>query len=787
MSELSEGALEHDQFAEASRADEREAATREILDVISRSRDEEGPVFDMILRKACELCRTPFAGLYIVDETRTYADLVASRGARSDYLQRALTRWPLDSDASMTRAISSGRPVQIEDLTETDSYRNRTDQRRVEAVEIEGIRTFLSVPLLGPDRVIGGIGLYRREVAPFSPDQISLVETFAAQAVIAVENVRQFREIQSRTAELTEALDQQTATADLLRAISKSAFDLPTVLQAVIETAARLCGASICILFNRKEDGMHMDAYYGCSPEMVAFHKDNPNPVNRSNVAGRAVLDKKTVHLEDVTKDPDYKLTQSFMLGGWRSIIAVPLLRHGEAIAVLALSRPETGPFSTRQIELVETFADQAVIAINNANLFNEVQTRLQREAATREILQVINRSRDNDTPVFKSILENAQRLCGAPFGNLNMLNEDGSRLEIVADGIEIFEPFRPGWSWPIDSGLLVAKSVRECAVHQLEDAALDPLYAAGDTDRVKVVEAGVRTVLTVPLVSNGKGIGSMGLYRREKRPFTPDEIALVQTFAEQAVIAIENVRQFKALEARSEEVLALNASLAERVESQVGEIERMSRLKRFLPSAVADTVVGKGAEDMLKSHRALLGVLFCDIRGFTAFCETAEPEETIEVLQTYHQQMGKLINDYGAGVDHRMGDGIMVLFNDPLPRDDPAGDAVRLAVAMQTHMKDLCKQWKRLGHRLGFGVGVSLGYATVGMVGYEGRFDYTASGTAVNLAARLCDEADDGEILLSPRAAIAIEDDYQVESKGELILKGIREPTEVFKLTNAV
>ena len=208
-----------------------------------------------------------------------------------------------------------------------------------------------------------------------------------------------------------------------------------------------------------------------------------------------------------------------------------------------------------------------------------------------------------------------------------------------------------------------------------------------------------------------------------------------------------------------------------------------MGLLKRFLPAAVADTVVSQGSDNMLKSHQTLLGVLFCDIRGFTAFCEAAEPEETIEVLQTYHQELGKLINDHGAGVDHRMGDGIMVLFNDPLPCEDPAGDAVRLAIAMREKMVELCKSWKRLGHRLGFGVGVSLGYATVGMVGYEGRSDYTASGTAVNLAARLCDQAEDGEILLSPRASIAVEDDYQCELRGEMELKGIRDPVEVFRL----
>jgi len=282
--------------------------------------------------------------------------------------------------------------------------------------------------------------------------------------------------------------------------------------------------------------------------------------------------------------------------------------------------------------------------------------------------------------------------------------------------------------------------------------------------------------------VSNGAGIGSIGLYRREKRLFSSDEIDLVQTFADQAVIAIENVRQFKALQERTEEVQALNESLEIRVDEQVGEIERMGRLKRFLSPAVAEAVVTRG-EDMLSSHRALIATLFCDIRGFTAFCETAEPEETIEVLQTYHEEMGHLISVHNGGVDKRMGDGVMVVFNDPLPCDDPAGDALRMALAMREKMAELSKKWKRLGHRLGFGVGISLGYATVGMVGSAGRYEYTASGTAINLAARLCDEADDGEILLSPRAYTAVEDDFAAEARGEIAFKGIKAPVEVFRV----
>ncbi|MEX0281906.1 MAG: adenylate/guanylate cyclase domain-containing protein [Arenibacterium sp.] len=216
-------------------------------------------------------------------------------------------------------------------------------------------------------------------------------------------------------------------------------------------------------------------------------------------------------------------------------------------------------------------------------------------------------------------------------------------------------------------------------------------------------------------------------------------------------------------------------------MDEQVGELERMGRLKRFLPSAVADAVVSAGDESMLSSHRALVATLFCDMRGFTAFCESAEPEETIDVLQTYHQEMSSLIDEHGGGVDQRAGDGIMVIFNDPIPVDDPAGDAVRLALAMRSKMRELCAKWKKLGHRLGFGIGISYGYATVGIVGSVGRFDYTASGTSINTAARLCDMAGNDEILISPRTWAAIEGDIDAESRGEVEMKGIREPVEVF------
>lgn len=344
----------------------------------------------------------------------------------------------------------------------------------------------------------------------------------------------------------------------------------------------------------------------------------------------------------------------------------------------------------------------------------------------------------------------------------------------------------------PIEgSKLLVARPITECKVIRIDDLADTEMYRNREDYRVSLVEnEGARSILVVPLISGGQGIGALVLYRREVAPFSDRDVALMESFAAQAVIAVENAKQFKALKvsnekvkAQAEELQRLNAGLETRVEAQVGELERLGRLKRFLSPQVADAVVSSGDDKLLSSHRALIAILFCDIRGFTAFCETAEPEETIEVLQTYHEEMGKLIAAHGAGVDHRSGDGIMVIFNDPLPCDDPAGDALRLANAMRDRMHALCAEWRKYGHRMGFGVGISLGYATVGVVGSAGRYDYTASGTTVNLASRLCDQADDGEILLSPRAFRAIEDAIVAEPAGELTLKGIQNPVDVVRV----
>lgn len=588
----------------------------------------------------------------------------------------------------------------------------------------------------------------------------------------------------SLRAEVERLREREAASREILGVTSQNRSDERPVLDAITQNAVKLCDASGAGLWLSSAAGDVIRLASVAPADKTEFPTGMEAAQEAISPMGRCMRNARTISVADIRDDPFYldgDPTHMKMIDevGIRSRLIVPLVKNGIAFGCISLIRKEVRSFSDDEVTLIESFAEQAVIAIENVRQFREVRTRLEREKALREILHTISQSRDDEQPVLDTIVRNAANLTNAYMVGISLTNAAGTHLSYAATWGPTSTLFPPGFLFDLSGPLQVAVTVREARTINTLDLADDPLYEAGDRVRRKVVdEVGVRSFLTVPLVRNGVAFGCLNLNRNKVRAFTPDEVYLIESFAAQAVIAIENVRQFRALE-------TLNVELGDRVEEQVGEIERMGRLKRFLPAAVVDAVVSSGSEDMLKSHRALLGVLFCDIRGFTAFCETAEPEETIEVLQTYHEEMGKLISAHGAGVDHRMGDGIMVLFNDPIPCDDPAGDAVRLAIAMRARMTELGKDWKRMGFRLGFGVGVSLGYATVGIVGYEGRSDYTASGTAINVASRLCEMAEDGEILLSTRAAIAVEDDFPSVSTGEVTLKGIREPVEVFRLAD--
>ena len=431
----------------------------------------------------------------------------------------------------------------------------------------------------------------------------------------------------------------------------------------------------------------------------------------------------------------------------------------------------------------MKNFAAQAVIAIENTRLLNELRQRtndlseaLEQQTATAEVLQVISSSPGKLEPVFQSMLMKAVQICEAKFGVLFRCYDDTE-----------FHAASPGsMSHPRTSNLSgnaghfarcrrpIGPSLR---TKELVHTA-DELVEQSNSPAAKY--GGARSLIAVPMRRENELVGAFVIYRTEVRPFTNKQIELVQNFAAQAVIAIENARLLNDLN-------KLNQQLEQRVTDQVSEIERMGRLRRFLPPQVADLIVASGTEKQLESHRREITALFCDLRGFTGFSESSDPEDVMALLREYHAAIGEIINTYGGTLERYAGDGVMVVFNDPIPVDNPALQAVLMALEMRTAIGALTEKWRRLGHEIGFGIGVAHGFATLGTIGFEGRFDYAAIGTVSNVASRLCDEAKPGQILISPRVLMAVEDAISVEPVGEFKLKGISRPLAAYNVLSAV
>jgi class 3 adenylate cyclase len=474
----------------------------------------------------------------------------------------------------------------------------------------------------------------------------------------------------------------------------------------------------------------------------------------------------------------------------------VPMFKDGEPIGVIAIHRPEVAPFTDKQIALLTSFANQAVIAIENARLLNELRQRtgdltesLEQQTATSEVLQVISRSPGELEPVFATMLASATRICEAQLGNL-FLREGESFRAVTWHGARAYdedlkrEPLIIKTDLPDIPLARLARTKRRVHVADLRQ---EPTYKAGFAPLVALVDrGGARTLLIVPMLKEHILLGAIAIYRQEVRPFSDKQIALVENFAAQAVIAIENARLLNELRQKTDEVVKLNQQLEQRVDEQVGEIERMSRLRRFLPPQVADLIVASGAEKQLESHRREISALFCDLRGFTGFSESADPEDVMALLREYHAALGDIIIKYSGTLERYAGDGVMVVFNDPVPVENPALQAVLMALDMREAIGTLTGKWRRRGHDIGFGIGIAHGFATLGTIGFEGRFDYAAIGTVSNVASRLCDEAKTGQILISPRVLMEVEEAVAVEPVGEFELKGIRRPLAAYNVLAA-
>jgi GAF domain-containing protein len=761
---------------------EQQTATSEVLQVISNFPGDLQPVFAAMLEYAVRICDATFGSIYRWDGEALH--LLATHNTPPAFTE-VIRRSPFrpSSQSPPGRMIAEKTVVQVADVKAERAHIG--DAVAVAAVTLGGVRTNLSVPLLHKGEMIGAFFLSRQEVRPFTDKQIDLVKNFAAQAVIAIENARLLNELRRRTDDLTqrtddlsEALEQQTGTSEVLQIISSSPGELEPVFQAMLENATRICGAKFGMLWQTEGAGFSSVAFYGVPPALISQRDQEPVIYPGPEVPlARLALTKQVLQIADIRADEGYikgygPLVALADVGGARTLLLVPMLKENNLIGAIAIYRQEVRPFIEKQIELVKNFAAQAVIAIENARLLNELRQSLEQQTATANVLEVISRSAFDLRAVFKTVAESSVRLCGADRAFIFRFDGETLRMAVAFNSSPEFEewvarhPIRPGRH----SGS--ARAALERRTIHIPDVLADPEYVYGAKD----VEP-IRTVLGVPILKGDELLGVMMIYHLEVRPFTDQQIALVETFADQAAIAIENVRLLEELRKRTEEVEQLNQQLEQRVADQVGEIERMGRLRRFLPPQVADLIVASGTEKQLESHRREITALFCDLRGFTGFSESSDPEDVMALLRDYHAAIGETIIKYSGTLERYAGDGVMVVFNDPVPVEKPALQAVLMALEMRDVIGALTEKWRRLGHDIGFGIGIAHGFATLGTIGFEGRFDYAAIGTVSNVASRLCDEAKPGQILISPRVLMAVEDAVTVEPVGEFTLKGIRRP----------
>ena len=557
---------------ELSEALEQQTATSEVLRVISSSPGELEPVFQAMLGNAVRLCEAKFGNLFLHEEGALR--IVASHDVPAEFVE-ARRRRASYQGTPLGDVIGTKQTVHIADLAATQAYAKR-HPAVVEAVELGGIRTTVLVPMLKNNDVVGLIAIFRQEVRPFTDKQIELVQNFAAQAVIAIENTRLLNE-------LRESLQQQTATADVLKVISRSAFDIQAVLDTLAESAVRLCRADAAAIWRPRDRTYHLVASYGLTPEFKAHLQSLALKVDGRSVGARCLRAKKIIYVSDITVDPEYSVRKPYDFGGYRTVLCAPLMRDGMAIGVLMVVTYEPHVFTDKQVELVATFADQAVIAIENVRLFEAEQQRtrelseaLEQQTATSEVLQVISSSPSELEPVFRAMLVNATGLCEASYGALWLCEGDGYRTVALHGPLPeaYLEQLRPGTVFHPDPEVSLVRATKTRQAVQVADLSATQAYLDRDPLPVAAVDiAGIRTLVTVPMLKENEVVGAIVIYRREVRPFTAKQIELVQNFAAQAVIAIENTRLLNELRESLQQQTATSEVL-QVISSSPGELE---------------------------------------------------------------------------------------------------------------------------------------------------------------------------------------------------------------------
>ncbi|MBM2712817.1 GAF domain-containing protein [Mesorhizobium caraganae] len=624
---------------EATEALEYQTATSDVLSVISRSPTDGQPVFDMIAQSAARLCEAQFCFVYRFDGELLH--FVAHHGITEESVEIVRNTFPVapTRGSAAERAILYLDVAQIPDLTLDSEFTHRA------AAAFSGLRSAVAVPMLRDGLPIGCIAVGRAETGFLAAKQVELLKTFADQAVIAIENVRLFDEVKARTAELSDSLQQQTATADVLKVISRSAFDLQNVLDTLAESAAHLCDADIADFYRLVDDGFQWTTTFSRDPEAAPAHTKIMRQPGRGSVSGRVLLEQKTVHVPDFEADPEFTFTDVARQRGVRCILGVPLLRGTELMGLLLVMRKAPGPFSPKQIELVETFADQAVIAIENVRLFDEVQARtaelsesLQQQTATADVLKAISRSTFDLQPVLDTLVESAAKLCDADTSVIFKRDGDLYRWSAEYGNLPEAAVFAKANPFSASRDSVTGRVALEARAVHVSDVLADPDYGATQLQKL----GGYRTILCVPILREGAPVGVFALTRSQVRDFTPRQIELVETFADQSGIAIENVRLFDEVQERTRE---LSRSLEDlrTAQDRLVQTEKLASLGQ-LTAGIAHEI--KNPLNFVNNFSALSGELIDDLNSVLAGAplEASVREEVGELIALLKSNLDKVV-----------------------------------------------------------------------------------------------------------------------------------------------